>query len=196
MPPGPIRASSTNWMFRSTRLARPISSRSTRSARASRARGAIPNTNPVTRTRTASPTAANRSSRRRFRAARIQPNRRALMAGRSWRDTRRAGARRSFVARPEPAAPPHGRELAADDDDRHREQHDREQPGRGDRLPRHDDDRRRDGGDARLGERRERQDEPGKEDAETDACEQPDEQQERALERQPDGQLADRKSVV
>src|SRR5258705_698465 len=137
-----------------------------------RTRGARPNTVAVTNTSSPRPSAGTRSSRSRFRATRKE-------------DT-------SALHAPQDAADLHVGKLPPDEPDRHDEGDHRREIDRGDRLPRNDHDRRGNRCRPGLGECRERQHEPGEDHAKHRSREEPDHEQEDALDRQPQRQLAGR----
>src|SRR6266566_7837566 len=156
--PGGMNPSSTRAMLREIAPAFATTPSRASSPTRWRTRGARPNTVAVTNTSSPRPSAGTRSSRSRFRATRKD-------------DT-------SALPRTKHAADPHVGELPPDEPDRHDEQDDSGEIDRDDRLPRDDDDRRRDRCRPGLGQRRERQHEPGEDDAEHRAREQPDDEQE------------------
>src|SRR5258706_9900704 len=137
-----------------------------------RTRGARPNTVAVTNTSSPRPSAGTRSSPSRFRATRKEDM--------------------SALPDPQDAADLHVGKLPPNEPDRHDEQDHRGEIDRGDRLPRDDHDRCRGRRRPGLGQRRERQHEPSEDDAKHRSREEPDREQEDALDRQPQRQLAGR----
>src|SRR6185295_6215737 len=156
-------------MFRPNAGAATTTPRNASSATRSSIRGARPKMVAVTRTSRPRPIAGARSSRSRRRATRND-------------DT-------SALPGPKDAADLDVRELPPDEPDRQDEEDDGGQIDGDDRLPWDDDDRRGDRGRPGLGQRRERQDEPGEDEPEGRSGDQPHDEQEDAFDREPERQL-------